>query len=149
MIRAVRRVRWGMADVNDWNRKIIEEFRANGGKVGGQFEGAPMLVLHTKGAKSGEPRVNPMVYQDLGGRYAVFASYAGAPKNPSWYHNLVAHPDVEIEVGTERKRVTARVLEGAEREPVWEKQKADMPGFAEYEAKTDRIIPVVVLEPVD
>lgn len=136
-----------MADVNDWNRKIIEEFRANGGKVGGQFEGAPILVLHTRGAKSGEPRVNPMVYQDLGGRYAVFASYAGAPSNPAWYHNLVAHPDVEIEIGTEKKQVTARVLDGAEREPVWQKQKTDMPGFAEYEAKTDRIIPVVVLEP--
>lgn len=136
-----------MADVNDWNRKIIEEFRANGGKVGGQFEGAPILVLHTRGAKSGEPRVNPMVYQDLGGRYAVFASYAGAPSNPAWYHNLVAHPDVEIEIGTEKKQVTARVLDGAEREPVWQKQKTDMPGFAEYEAKTDRTIPVVVLEP--
>jgi deazaflavin-dependent oxidoreductase (nitroreductase family) len=138
--------------MNDFNRTIIEEFRANGGRVGGQFEGAPMLVLHTRGAKSGEPRLNPMVYQDLGGKYAVFASYGGAPKSPSWYHNLVANPDVEIEIGTEigteKKRVTARVLEGSEREPVWEKQKVDMPPFAEYEAKTDRTIPVVVLEPV-
>jgi deazaflavin-dependent oxidoreductase (nitroreductase family) len=147
MIRGSAGVATNMADVNDWNRTIIEEFRANGGKVGGQFEGAPMLILHTKGAKSGEPRVNPIVYQDLGSGYAVFASYAGAPKNPSWYHNLVADPDVEIEIGSETKRVTARVLEGAEREPVWEKQKVDMPGFAEYEAKTDRTIPVVVLEP--
>ena len=133
--------------MNDFNRKIIEEFRANGGRVGPPFEGAPMLVLHTRGAKSGEPRLNPMVYQDLGGRYAVFASYAGAPKNPAWYHNLIANPDVEIEIGAEKKRVTARVLEGAEREPVWERQKAAMSAFAEYEAKTDRIIPVVVLEP--
>jgi len=147
MIGAAGHVATYMADMNDFNRTIIEEFRANGGRVGGQFEGAPMLVLHTRGAKSGEPRLNPMVYQDLGGKYAVFASYGGAPKSPAWYHNLVAHPDVEIEVGTEKLQVTARVLEGAEREPVWEKQKADMPGFAGYEAKTDRTIPVVVLEP--
>jgi deazaflavin-dependent oxidoreductase (nitroreductase family) len=135
--------------MNDWNRKIIEEFRANQGRVGGQFEGAPLLLLHTRGAKSGEPRINPMVYRDVNGSYAVFASYAGAPKNPAWYHNLVAHPDVEIEVGTERVPVTARVLQGAERETVWEKQKVDMPGFAEYESKTDRTIPVVVLEPAN
>lgn len=136
-----------MADVNEWNRTIIEEFRANEGKVGGRFEGAPMLLLHTIGAKSGEPRVNPMVYQDLDGSYAVFASFAGSPKHPAWYHNLVAHPDVEIEVGTRKLRATARVLEGAQREPIWEKQKVAMPGFAEYESKTDRTIPVVVLEP--
>lgn len=136
-----------MADVNEWNKKIIAEFRANEGRVGGQFEGASLLILHTKGAKSGEPRLNPMVYQDLGGSYAVFASYAGAPKHPAWYHNLVAHPEVEIEVGTSTVRATARVAEGAERERVWAKQKQDMPGFAEYEAKTDRTIPVVVLEP--
>ena len=136
-----------MADVNEWNRGIIEEFRANEGRVGGQFEGAPLLLLHTRGAKSGEPRINPMVYQDLNGAYAVFASYAGAPKSPAWYHNLVAHPDVEIEVGTERVSVTARVLHGAERETVWEKQKVDMTAFAEYESKTDRTIPVVVLQP--
>lgn len=135
-----------MADVNEWNRKIIEEFRANEGRVGGQFEGAPLLLLHSIGAQSGKPRINPMVYQHLGGSYAVFASYAGAPANPAWYHNVTAHPDVEIEVGTEKIRATARVLDGAEREPVWERQKVAMPGFAEYEAKTDRIIPVVVLD---
>jgi deazaflavin-dependent oxidoreductase (nitroreductase family) len=148
MIETAGRVSTVMADLNEWNRKIIEEFRANGGKVGGQFEGAPLLVLHTKGAKSGETRLNPMVYQDLGNAYAVFASFAGAPKNPAWYHNLVANPEVEIEVGTERVRATARVLEGTERERVWEKQKAAMPTFAEYEAKTERTIPVVALEPV-
>lgn len=136
-----------MNDVNEWNKTIIAEFRANEGRVGGQFEGAPLLLLHNRGARSGEARINPMVYQDLGGSYAVFASFAGAPKHPAWYHNLVANPDVEIEVGTSRVRVTARVLEAAERETVWAKQKQDMPVFAQYEAKTDRTIPVVVLEP--
>jgi deazaflavin-dependent oxidoreductase (nitroreductase family) len=136
-----------MDDVNEWNKQIIAEFRANEGRVGGQFEGAPMLILHTRGAKSGEPRINPMVYQDLGGSYAVFASYGGAPTHPAWYHNLVAQPNVEIEVGGSTVRATARVLESAEREPIWTKQKQVMPGFAEYEAKTDRVIPVVVLEP--
>ena len=137
-----------MADVNEWNRKIIEEFRANEGRVGGQFDGAPVLLLHTTGARSGEPRINPMMYQDLGGSVAVFASYAGAPRHPAWYHNLVAHPEVEIEVGTRTERVTARTAEGPERERIWEKQKSAYPGFAEYEAKTDRQIPVVVLDPV-
>ncbi len=147
MIAAASGVARNMADVNKWNQKIIAEFRANEGRVGGQFEGAPLLILHTKGAKSGEPRINPMVYQDLGGSYAVFASYAGSPKHPAWYHNLVAHPEVQIEVGTSTVRATARVIEGAERERVWSQQKRDMPGFADYEAKTDRTIPVVVLEP--
>jgi deazaflavin-dependent oxidoreductase (nitroreductase family) len=136
-----------MADANDWNQKIIEEFRANEGRVGGQFDGAPVLLLHTTGARSGEPRINPMMYQDLGGSVAVFASYAGAPRHPAWYHNLVAHPEVEIEVGTRTERVTARTAGGQEREQIWEKQKSAYPGFAEYEAKTDRQIPVVVLDP--
>jgi deazaflavin-dependent oxidoreductase (nitroreductase family) len=133
---------------NDWNKKIIAEFRGNGGKVGGRFEGMPLLLLHSTGAKSGERRVNPMAYQDLGGSYAVFASYAGAPRNPDWYHNVVANPDVEVEVGTDTVRAQARVAQGDERSHIWEKQKADYPGFAGYEAETDREIPVVVLEPV-
>jgi deazaflavin-dependent oxidoreductase (nitroreductase family) len=138
-----------MADSNDWNNKIIEEFRANAGKLGGQFEGAPVLLLHTKGAKSGAERVNPMMYQAVDGGYAVFASYAGAPKNPAWFHNLVADPDVEAEIGAETVRARARVTEGAERSEIWERQKSAYPGFADYEAKTDRIIPVVVLEPAN
>jgi deazaflavin-dependent oxidoreductase (nitroreductase family) len=136
-----------MAEVNDWNRAIIDEFRANEGKVGGQFEGAPILLLHTLGAKSGQPRVNPVLYQQGESGYAVFASYAGAPKNPAWYHNLLAHPEAKIEVGTDTVPVTARVTEGAERGRIWEQLKHDYPGFAEYEAKTDREIPVIVLEP--
>lgn len=134
--------------MSDWNAQIIEEFRANGGQVGGQFEGAPLLLLHTTGRRSGQERVTPLMYQDLGGgSVAVFASKAGAPDNPDWFHNVVAEPSVEVEIGTERRSFTARVAEGDERERIWSAQKAANPGFAEYEAKTDRIIPVVVLDP--
>src|SRR6476619_6632725 len=101
--------------MSDWNRAIIEEFRANGGKVGGGFDGAPMLLLHTTGAKTGAARVNPMVYRRDGDRYVVFASKAGAPTNPDWYHNLVAHPDVAIEVGTDTIDVVASEASGDER----------------------------------
>jgi deazaflavin-dependent oxidoreductase (nitroreductase family) len=133
--------------VSDWNDKIIAEFRANGGKVGGQFEGAPLLLLHSTGARSGQERVHPMMYQAVGSAYAVFASKAGAPDNPDWYHNLRAHPEALIEVGTETVPVTARILDPEEREPIWEKQKQDYPGFADYERKTSRVIPVILLEP--
>jgi deazaflavin-dependent oxidoreductase (nitroreductase family) len=133
-------------DVNDFNRGIIEQFRANGGKVGPPFEGAPLLILHSTGAKSGKTRLAPIVYQPVGDAWAVFASKAGAPDNPDWYHNLLANPSASIEVGTDTVDVTARELEGDERAEIWEKQKQLMPGFAEYEAKTDRVIPVLVLE---
>ena len=137
-----------VSNVNDWNTAIIDEFRANGGKVGGRFEGAPMLLLHTTGAKSGIERVNPIVYQGLGGgRVAVFASKAGAPTHPDWYHNLTANPEVSIEIGTETRRCRAEVAAGEERETIWSRQKQRMPGFADYEKKTDREIPVVILEP--
>jgi deazaflavin-dependent oxidoreductase (nitroreductase family) len=136
-----------MSEPNDWNAKIIQEFRANGGKVGGPFEGAPVLLLHTNGAKTGKERVHPMMYRRVGDHYAVFASKAGAPTNPDWYHNLVANPAVTAEIGTQTLHLTARVAEGAEREPIWTAQKADYPGFAEYETKTSRQIPVVILEP--
>jgi len=136
-----------MSEPNDWNAKIIQEFRANGGKVGGPFEGAPILLLHTTGAKSGKERVNPMMYRQVGGTYAVFASKAGAPTNPDWYHNLVANPAVRVEIGAQTLDLTARVASSAEREPIWAAQKADYPGFAEYEHKTSRQIPVVILEP--
>jgi deazaflavin-dependent oxidoreductase (nitroreductase family) len=128
-----------MSDVRDWNAKIIDEFRANDGRVGGPFEGAPVLLLHTTGAKSGAQRVNPMMYLDLDGHRYVFASKAGADTNPAWYHNLVAHPAVTAEVGTRTYGATAVVL-GAE-------QARRYPGFAEYEAKTSRVIPVVELVP--
>ncbi len=133
-------------DINEFNRGIIEQFRANDGKVGPPFEGAPLLVLHSTGAKSGKERLAPIVFQAVDGAWAVFASKAGAPDNPDWYHNLVANPAARIELGTETVDVTARVLEGDERSGIWEKQKELMPGFAEYEAKTDRVIPVVLLE---
>ncbi len=134
--------------MNDWNAQVIEEFRANEGRVGGNFEGAPILLLHTTGAKSNLERVSPMMYQDLGeDRVAVFASKAGADTHPAWYHNLVAHPDVTVEIGSETRGFRARIAEGAERGPIWERQKAEYPGFAGYEASTDRVIPVVVLEP--
>lgn len=136
-----------MADVNDWNTKIIEEFRANGGKVGGQFEGAPLLLLHSTGAKSGHERVNPMMYLPDGDNLVVFASKAGAPTSPDWYHNLVANPDASVEVGERTLAVRAHVAEGETRERLWTRQKQLYPGFADYEAKTTRQIPVVVLEP--
>jgi deazaflavin-dependent oxidoreductase (nitroreductase family) len=131
----------------DFNAKVIEEFRANAGRVGGPFEGAPMLLLHHTGAKSGKPRVNPLMYQSDEGRYVIFASKAGAPSNPDWYHNLKARPDVSIEVGSEQIEVSAEEAAGEERDRLFETQKRRAPQFAEYEQKTDRTIPVVILTP--
>lgn len=134
--------------MSDWNTKIIEEFRANGGEVEGAFAGRPLLLLHHKGAKSGTPRVTPLMYEDLDVGYAVFASKGGADTNPDWLYNLKANPDTSIEVGNDRIDVKARIAEGEEREVIWEKWKRDWPTFAEYEEKTSRDrIPVVVLEP--
>ncbi len=107
-----------------------------------------MLILHTWGAKTGQERVNPVAYQPVGDALAIFASKGGAPTNPAWYHNLKANPDVKVEVGTDTIDVRARVVEGEERAPIWEKQKQLMPGFADYEQKTSRQIPVVLLERV-
>lgn len=135
-----------MAEPNDWNRKIIEEFRANKGKVGGPFEGATLLLLTTTGAKSGQQRTTPLVYMPDGDRMIIFASKAGAPTNPDWYHNLVAHPQVTVEVGTETLNVTAVVITGEERDRLYAKQAARNPGFAEYETKTTRKIPVIALK---
>jgi deazaflavin-dependent oxidoreductase (nitroreductase family) len=133
----------------NWNDGIIEEFRANEGRVGGRFEGRPLLLLHHRGAKSGVERVNPLAYQDLGdGAVAVFGSRGGSPRNPDWYHNVRANPGVSVEIGTGRIEAKARVAEGEERERIWEKQKKEMPGFADYERQTDRQIPVIVIEPV-
>lgn len=132
--------------MSDWNASIIEEFRANGGKVGGPFQGATLLLLHTKGAKTGAERVNPLVYQARGEDVVVFGSYAGAPSHPAWYYNLIAHPEAQAEIGTETVPVRARVTEGAERDELWERQKQAIPGFADYERKTTRTIPVIVLE---
>lgn len=135
--------------MSDWNRKVIDEFRANAGKVGGQFEGAPVLLLHTTGAKTGTERVNPMMYLDLDGRRFVFASKAGADTNPDWFHNLIAHPVVTVEVGSGTERVKAAPVTGAERDRIYAEQAKRYPGFAEYEQKTKRVIPVIELIPTD
>ena len=136
-----------MTDANDWNTKVIEEFRANDGKVGGDFEHMPLLLLHHKGAKSGVERVNPLAYQRVGDSLAVFASKAGAPTNPDWFHNLVANPAASIEIGTESYPVTARVATEEERERIWTAQKEAFPNFAKYEETAgERKIPVVFLD---
>jgi deazaflavin-dependent oxidoreductase (nitroreductase family) len=136
-----------MSDVQDWNRKIIEEFHANEGRVGGQFEGAPVLLLHTTGARTGQERVNPMMFLDLDGHRYVFASKAGADTHPDWYHNLVAHPDVTVEVGTDTYAAHALPVSGEDRDRIYEEQGRRYPGFAEYQQKTERLIPVVELLP--
>ena len=133
--------------MSDWNRQIIEEFRTNGGVVGGGFAGKPLLLLHHVGAKSGADRVSPLMYQQLDDAFAVFASKGGADTNPHWLHNVLATPDVEIEVGTERFEVRARLADDHVRDPIWSKWKTRFSQFADYEASTDRVIPVVILEP--
>ncbi|WP_077090260.1 nitroreductase family deazaflavin-dependent oxidoreductase [Mycobacterium rhizamassiliense] len=132
---------------DDFNSRNIEEFRANHGRLGGQFEGAPVLLLHSTGASSGQERVSPMMYLPDGDRYLVFASAAGADRNPAWYHNLVAHPDARIEVGDDEVDVRAVELDRAERDAKYAVQAERYPGFAEYERKTTRIIPVLALIP--
>jgi deazaflavin-dependent oxidoreductase (nitroreductase family) len=138
-----------MADYDNFNAKIIAEFRANAGKVGGGFGGRTLLLLHTTGVKTGAERVNPLVCQPVGDSYAVFASNGGAPTDPQWYRNLMAKPDTTVEVGGGTVAVRARVANATERAPIWAKQKADMANFAEYETTAaPREIPVVILEPV-
>lgn len=136
-----------MPEVNDWNSKIIEEFRANAGKVGGPFEGAPLLLLHTKGKRTGASRTNPMMYLDLDGRRYVFASKAGADTDPDWFHNLVANPAVKVEVGEESYDAVATPVDDEERTRVYDEQARRFPQFAEYASKTSRRIPVVELRP--
>jgi deazaflavin-dependent oxidoreductase (nitroreductase family) len=131
----------------DFNAKIIEEFRSNEGRVGGMFEGNTLLLLHHTGAKSGKSRVNPLAYQADGGRYVIFASKAGAPTNPDWYYNLKAQPNVRIEVGTDTVDVVASEATGEERERLYRTQAERIPQFADYEQKTERLIPVIVLTP--
>jgi deazaflavin-dependent oxidoreductase (nitroreductase family) len=136
-----------MSDVQDWNNKIIREFRANDGRVGGPFAGSPVLLLHTTGAKTGLERVNPMMYADLDGHRYVFATKAGADTNPDWYWNLVTHPDVTVEVGTETYEAAAVPVTGDDRDRIYAEQARQYQGFAEYEQMTSRIIPVVELIP--
>ncbi len=133
--------------MRDFNSNVIEEFRANGGKVGGMFAGSPMLLLHHTGAKSGQERVNPLAYLADGNRYVIFGSKGGAPVNPGWYHNLRAHPEVQIEVGTESIPVIATEATGEERVRLFDAQAARSPQFGEYQQKTDRQIPVIILTP--
>ncbi len=132
--------------INDWDRQIIEEFRANGGNVGSQFAGVPLLLLTTTGAKSGQQRISPLVYLSEGGRIYMFAGNRGAPTNPNWYHNLVAHPDVTVELGTEKFEARATVIKSTEWDRLGSIQLQKLPGLAEVQAKITRNIPVVLLE---
>jgi deazaflavin-dependent oxidoreductase (nitroreductase family) len=137
-----------MADGEDFNAKNIAEFRANHGRVGGQFEGAPLLILHTIGARSGEPRTNIMMYLADGPRYLIFASNAGADSHPAWYFNIKANPRVRVEVGGDVFDAEAVEVQGDERDQRYAEQARRYPGFADYESKTSRKIPVVALDPV-
>ncbi len=131
----------------EFNAKIIDEFRATGGRVGGMFESMPLLLLHHIGAKSGKQRINPLAYQRDGDRYVIFASKAGAPTNPDWYHNLKAHPEVAIEVGSKTINVVASEASDDERERLFRVQAQRSPQFAAYQDKTDRVIPAIILTP--
>lgn len=137
------------AQLDQMNSKVLAEFRANHGKVGGMFEGFAMVLLHHKGAKSGAERISPLVYSKDGDRYVIIASKGGAPSHPDWYHNLVAHPDTQIEVGDETIPVRASLAQGAERQRLFDAQAAIMPNFKDYEkaAAGIREIPVFVLTP--
>ena len=134
--------------MDDFNEKLIDEFRANGGKVGGPFEGAPLLLLHTTGAKTGRTRVKPLAYRREGDRLVVFGTKGGAPTNPEWYYNIRANPRVTVEVGNDRFEADARIAPPDERDRIWRLQTRDVPVFADYQQKTDRTIPVVILERV-
>lgn len=131
--------------MSDFNQAVIQEFRANAGRLGGNFEGAPMLLLHTTGAKSGRERVNPMMYLRDGERVLVFASKAGADTHPDWFHNVRANPRVTVEIGTERYDADAEIITGDEHDRLYALQAERYPGFADYARKTDRVIPVVAL----
>ena len=135
-----------MIDRNDHNRRLIEEFRANRGKIGGPFDGRPLLLLTTTGARSGQPRTTPMMYIPDGDRLLVIASNLGSPTHPDWYYNLVAHPEVTVEVGIETFAATAVVTEGEERHRLWTRIVELYPFFVDHQAKTTREIPVIALE---
>jgi deazaflavin-dependent oxidoreductase (nitroreductase family) len=137
-----------MADPNDFNAQLIEEYRATEGNVTGVFAGRPLMLLTTTGAKSGQPRTAPLVYTTDGDALVIIASKGGAPTNPDWYHNLRANPLVTVELGAERFEAQARITEGEERQRLYDAQAALMPAFADYQRKSPRQIPVVVLERV-
>ncbi len=133
--------------MSDWNAGVIQEFRKNRGKVGGNFEGAPLLLINHTGAKTRKIRINPVMYLKDGNRYLVFGSKGGADTHPDWYHNLKAHPDVKIEVGDETIDVHAEEIKGAERDRLYDKQAALYPQFAQYQKKTKRVIPIIAFTP--
>ncbi|MGZ5288862.1 MAG: nitroreductase family deazaflavin-dependent oxidoreductase [Actinomycetota bacterium] len=135
--------------MSDWNTNVIEEFRANHGKVGGMFVGAPLLLLTTTGAKTGATRVNPLMYLPDADRLVIFASKGGAPTHPDWFHNVKANPSVTVEVGNETYRAVATEVTGDERDGLFTRQSELYPQFAEYQADNPRLIPVVVLELID
>ena len=137
-----------MSERNDYNQKNIAEFRANEGVVGGRFEGKTLLLLHTTGAKTGKERVNPVAYVRDGEKYVVIASKGGAPTNPDWYYNILAHPHLTVEVGTKTFDVEAQVAEEPERTRLYNKMVEMLPGFDDYRQKTERVIPVIELTPV-
>ena len=134
------------ADTNDFDQQIMDDFRANGGRCGGAFTGVPMVIVHHTGARSGAVRRTPLTYLPAGDDVVIFASKGGDPTNPAWYHNLIANPDTVIELGTEIVPVRVREAKGNERDELFERQKRAMPPFADYEARTSRVIPVLVLE---
>ncbi len=134
-----------MNSPSNWNKAVIDEFRANSGQVGGAFAGRTLLLLHTIGAKSGQERVNPVAYVSDGDRLVIIASKGGAPTNPDWYYNILAHPLVTVEVGTEQFQAQAQVTSEPERTRLYNKMIEMMPGFAEYQRKTTRVIPVIAL----
>jgi deazaflavin-dependent oxidoreductase (nitroreductase family) len=139
-----------MPDQDDFNTRIVQEFRANGGRVGAPFAGMPVVLIHHKGRRSGTERVNPLVYQKVDSGWAVFGSFAGSAHHPDWYLNLIAEPRTTIEVGTEVLDVVARDTTGTERDEIFGKQTATAPIFAEYQVKAgSRVIPVVVFEPAN
>jgi deazaflavin-dependent oxidoreductase (nitroreductase family) len=138
-----------VAGTDDFNEKIIAEFRANGGKIGGRFEGAPLLLLHTTGAKTGRSRVKPLAYRRDDNRLVVFGTKGGAPDHPDWYYNLRANPRVTVEVDGDRFDADARVALPDERERIWRLQTQDVPVMADYQERVDRTIPVVILERVE
>jgi deazaflavin-dependent oxidoreductase (nitroreductase family) len=135
-------------DMNEFNKQVVAEFRENGGKVGGMFEGAPMILVHHVGARSGTARVAPLVYLATDDRLFVFASKGGADEHPAWYHNLVANPKTKVELGTDTFDVVAKVITGPERDEIYARQVAAAPQFGEYQEKTRRVIPVVELQRV-
>jgi deazaflavin-dependent oxidoreductase (nitroreductase family) len=135
-----------MPDRNDWNRQTVEAFRANKGQVGGVWEGRPLLLLTTTGAKSGQRRTNPVMYLREGGHLYIFASKGGAPTNPDWYHNLLAHPEVTVEIGNQTAQALAKPLTGAERDSIYARWAQQYPQYREYQENTTRSIPVIEME---